>query len=92
MNLLDMLGYEDNISHDLRQDYIIPSLCSLEIMRNIVNDMCDFASFDMKNFELNLTQFNLIELLEECLMIFRLNAQLKKIDLGIVLNFEDSDE
>jgi hypothetical protein len=55
MNLLDMLGYEDNISHDLRQDYIIPSLCSLEIMRNIVNDMCDFAAFDMKNFELNLT-------------------------------------
>ncbi|CAD8071964.1 unnamed protein product [Paramecium primaurelia] len=55
-------------------------------MLNLANDLLDLAQIKAETFNLNLKSFNLLELGEECLEMFKLQAEQKKIDLKIQTN------
>ncbi|CAK86681.1 unnamed protein product (macronuclear) [Paramecium tetraurelia] len=55
-------------------------------MLNLANDLLDLAQIKAETFNLNLKTFNLILLGEECLEMFKLQAEQKKIDLKIQTN------
>ncbi|CAD8099674.1 unnamed protein product [Paramecium sonneborni] len=50
-------------------------------MLNLANDLLDLAQIKSETFNLNLKTFNLLELGEECLQMFKLQAEQKKIEL-----------
>ena len=43
--------------------YLIPSLCSLEFLRNTIEDIKDLSMLENKNFKLRIRQFNLQDLI-----------------------------
>lgn len=55
-------------------------------MLNMVNDILDFVQMADNKFKFNPIPFNLIELLEECLVLIKVHADIKNINLQLKKN------
>ncbi|KAL4436233.1 hypothetical protein ABPG74_015824 [Tetrahymena malaccensis] len=67
-------------------EFIEPSLRSNQLMLNMVNDILDFVQMTENKFKFNPISFNLIDLLEECLLLIKVHADIKNINLQLIKN------
>ncbi|KAL4487057.1 hypothetical protein ABPG72_001509 [Tetrahymena utriculariae] len=67
-------------------EFIEPSLRSNQLMLNMVNDILDFVQMTENKFKFNPISFNLVELLEECLLLIKVHADIKNINLQLKKN------
>eukprot|EP00825_Cyclidium_porcatum_P004267 TRINITY_DN11988_c0_g2_i1.p1 TRINITY_DN11988_c0_g2~~TRINITY_DN11988_c0_g2_i1.p1 ORF type:complete len:429 (+),score=56.23 TRINITY_DN11988_c0_g2_i1:168-1454(+) len=75
-----------NIQKQIKYEFLEPILKSSKIILSLVNDMRDYNSLLGKTFFLNPQPFNLLELIDETLSLFREQISQKKINLEVVID------
>lgn len=65
----------------LSKNYIQPSIYSSKLLLNLVNNMLDYVLIEQKKFNYLFKSFNVRELFEECVSMFRIQAEMKGLEL-----------
>ncbi|CAD8166504.1 unnamed protein product [Paramecium pentaurelia] len=79
---------QDERNPNIQSKYIKISLLNCKYLLNLSNDLLDFAQLKVGKFSINPIQMDLKKLIEECMELFNLEANLKKINLS--LNYRKS--
>ncbi|CAD8174577.1 unnamed protein product [Paramecium pentaurelia] len=79
---------QDERDPNVQSKYIKISLLNCKYLLNLSNDLLDFAQLKVGKFSINPVQMDLKKLIEECMELFKLEANLKKINL--TLNYRNS--
>jgi len=81
MGMLENL--KEEISHDLRQTYLMPAYNSAKLLLTLVNDILDFHQIKEKKFILIPVRFNLRKKIEESLSLISTQAKARGLNLKV---------
>ncbi|KRX06945.1 Histidine kinase-like ATPase, ATP-binding domain [Pseudocohnilembus persalinus] len=92
--LLQMWAEDPQLSDDEKMVHIFPIQCANQIIVSFLDDLNDIVSFEVDNFQLNLQEFNIIELIQNTIAIFTPQViQNDQINLNfLVHNLSQSSE
>ena len=69
ISMLEMLQTYLSNQKELLDDYLLPALHSNKLLLNIINDILDFVQIDQSKFKYTFIDFNLYDLLRDCLVL-----------------------
>ncbi|CAD8084033.1 unnamed protein product [Paramecium primaurelia] len=87
INVLQNINQDKSLSESLLQNLTI-LLENSFYMLNLSNDLLDLAQIKNETFSLNLKTIDIIQLGEECLKMFQLQAEQKKLQLALKTNIK----
>jgi signal transduction histidine kinase/ligand-binding sensor domain-containing protein/CheY-like chemotaxis protein len=76
---------DEDISTTVR-DYSETIKTSSESLLSVINDILDFTRIEAGNISLQMQPFNLRELVEDTISMFRVNAQSKNLSIGFIIH------
>ena len=73
----------DDLAPFMKDQFLNPAICSLELLRCTINDLQDYYQLDQGSFRLYFSDFDLKELIQHCVSLFSSQAKGKFIDLEL---------
>ena len=82
--MLELMQNEINSTH-LNESYLKPALYSNKLLICLINDMLDFVQMDNGSIKFVFIEFDLRELIWECVQMIRFKAKLKNLKVIYVI-------
>eukprot|EP01017_Pseudomicrothorax_dubius_P017764 TRINITY_DN19929_c0_g1_i1.p1 TRINITY_DN19929_c0_g1~~TRINITY_DN19929_c0_g1_i1.p1 ORF type:complete len:433 (+),score=85.82 TRINITY_DN19929_c0_g1_i1:64-1362(+) len=79
--LLQAAMGDQQVSNDVREAFIEPTLCSLQYLNYFINDFVDFTQINFGNIELHVSKFNLRRRLANLIRIVEVQARTRGLTI-----------
>ncbi|KRW99403.1 Signal transduction histidine kinase, homodimeric domain [Pseudocohnilembus persalinus] len=79
--LIHILKNNEDFPQDLMDNIILPVFCSIEILSSVVQDITDMAQFEIGEFQLIISKFNIIDLVQQTVLLFIPQSISKRVEI-----------
>ncbi|CAD8094449.1 unnamed protein product [Paramecium sonneborni] len=85
LNFLVSCQYDQDIQEYIKDDYLQPAINSLKLQSYIISDIIDLSQISTNNFILSVREFSIKEILQEIILLFKTQFEMKRIEFKINL-------
>jgi len=85
LNFLETALQRQDISYEVKKEYLIPALISAKLLFYIISDILDYSQFSLNKISLSIKRFSILSLLEAVVELFQTQAQRKNVKIVIDL-------
>jgi len=91
INFIQAAIDEQSVSHDVKENFLIPALRSAKYLLTIINDILDFSQIHANSLKLVPLRKSLVNSIQEAMQLIEIQAKKKNLELKLVRPSPDWD-